>query len=333
MIKDLADLNALEHHHQRNCEIYRTYALQEFPGSGVATRIEDFPFLPVAAFKNYDLKSVSDSEVIKVMSSSGTSGARSQIYLDKATARGQIEGLTATLVKEFGKARFPMVFVQGEDAAGDQFTASKAAVNGFSVMARTSLVLPCNPNESELAHLINLSAAKNDPPLIFGFTYNVWKLIGALEGRGVSNALPNSTILHGGGWKKLQDKRVSSEEFGDRAREVLGVSRVTNYYGLVEQTGSIFMECKNGNMHEPENGALLIRDESTLKPLGPGRSGFIQVISTLQKSYPGHSVLTEDLGLWIEASDCGCENPGRILKVIGRAKGAEIRGCSDAQLS
>ena len=49
--------------------------------------IEDFPFLPVRLFKLHDLKSVEDSEIIKTMTSSGTTWQKvSKIYIDKLTS-------------------------------------------------------------------------------------------------------------------------------------------------------------------------------------------------------------------------------------------------------
>ena len=59
-----------------------------------------------------------------------------------------------------------------------------------------------------------------------------------------------------------------------------------------------------------------------------GKKGFIQLISLLPSSYPGHSILTEDLGEIVNNS-CECSSLGKKFKVHGRIKKAEIRGCSD----
>ena len=65
-----------------------------------------------------------------------------------------------------------------------------------------------------------------------------------------------------------------------------------------------------------------------MKVLPPGQKGFIQLISILPKSYPGHIILTEDIGEIIE-NDCNCKNLGKRFKVHGRSEKSEIRGCSD----
>ena len=69
---------------------------------------------------------------------------------------------------------------------------------------------------------------------------------------------------------------------------------------------------------------IVIRDEN-LKIKKSGK-GFVQLISLLPKSYPGHNILTEDIG---EIASCKCGFKGKCFKIYGRAKNSEIRGCSD----
>ena len=61
--------------------------------------------------------------------------------------------------------------------------------------------------------------------------------------------------------------------------------------------------------------------------------GVIQVFSTLPKSYPGFSILTEDLGMILgygsEKDICKCGMPGKYFLVNGRLLNTEIRGCSN----
>ena len=49
----------------------------------------------------------------------------------------------------------------------------------------------------------------------------------------------------------------------------------------------------------------------------------------LPRSYPGHSLLTEDLGVLLGEDDCPCGRKGKYFKVTGRVPRAEVRGCSD----
>jgi hypothetical protein len=49
----------------------------------------------------------------------------------------------------------------------------------------------------------------------------------------------------------------------------------------------------------------------------------------LPTSYPGHNILTEDVGEIIDRTKCNCALEGKRFLIHGRAERAEIRGCSD----
>ena len=74
---------------------------------------------------------------------------------------------------------------------------------------------------------------------------------------------------------------------------------------------------------------VIIRSHQTHSSEEIGITGLIQLLSVIPKSYPGHSILTEDLGTIYGIDDCKCERKGKYFKVHGRIKSAEIRGCSD----
>ena len=50
----------------------------------------------------------------------------------------------------------------------------------------------------------------------------------------------------------------------------------------------------------------------------------IQLMSLLPSSYPGHNILTEDVGELIGEDDCKCGLKGKYFKVHGRLKDAEL---------
>ena len=57
---------------------------------------------------------------------------------------------------------------------------------------------------------------------------------------------------------------------------------------------------------------ILIRDKN-LNILNHGK-GLIQLFSLLPKSYPGHSLLTEDEGVLLGEDDCKCGRHGKYFK-------------------
>lgn len=136
-------------------------------------------------------------------------------------------------------------------------------------------------------------------------------------------------MLHGGGWKKLQDQAVGNHEFLSAMVESAGVQRVISYYGMVEQTGSIYLECEEGHLHAPIYSDIIIRNPVDFRPMSVGETGLIEVLSLLPLSYPGHALLTEDIGIIKGEDDCPCGRLGKYFSVVGRVAKAEVRGCSD----
>ena len=49
--------------------------------------------------------------------------------------------------------------------------------------------------------------------------------------------------------KLFKTFKISNELFKKKLYSILGIKKIHNYYGLVEQTGSIFFECEYGNLH------------------------------------------------------------------------------------
>ena len=102
-----------------------------------------------------------------------------------------------------------------------------------------------------------------------------------------------------------------------------------NYYGMVEQTGTIYMECEHGHLHASVWSDVTIRRAGDFSVAGVGETGLIQVSSVLPRSYPGHVLLTEDEGRVLGEDDCPCGRKGKYFEILGRVKRAEVRGCSD----
>ena len=126
---------------------------------------------------------------------------------------------------------------------------------------------------------------------------------------------------------KQEDKKVSKLNFKLFINK-LGFDKIYNYYGLVEQIGSIFIECNNGNFHTSCFSDIIIRDKF-LKIQKNKKSGIVQLISLLPTSYPGFSILTQDEGIINGEDDCKCGLKGKYFKIFGRVKKAELRGCSN----
>lgn len=328
-----AALGELSRHHQQGCDGYaRILSVLDFdPHQPHAA--EDFPPLPTRLFKRQRLQSIPDAAVHKVLTSSGTSGqSPSRIVLDSLTAGLQTRILTRIVSDFIGKSRLPLLIIDAPSTVKSRtaFSARAAGILGFSIFGRNPTYALTDDMGLDWDNLDRFLAAHgNGPVLLFGFTFMVWShFVAALRAAGRRLALDQGILIHGGGWKKLEDSAVDDTAFKAGLAEVAGIGAVHNYYGMVEQTGSIFMECEAGHLHCPLYCDIIIRD-SDFTPLALGQRGLVELISLLPRSYPGHVLLTEDEGTIIGQDDCACGRPGKYFRIHGRAAMAETRGCSD----
>jgi hypothetical protein len=322
------------------CAAYGRF-LDKFGGNCDAWRTPaDIPPLPVSMFKHFLLSAVGPEKIVRELHSSSTSGQQpSRIMIDKTTAFRQARALVSILKEHIGNHRRPFLVLDAADAlvAGDSLTARGAAIRGVGNFAsETVFALDRTPSGDLAANWERIggffATYRERPVLLFGFTFVVWtNFVLEAERRGAAFHAPEAVVLHSGGWKKLAAQAVSKEELSRRTSAVLGgrPQQILDFYGMVEQVGTVFVDCPSGNKHAPAFAEVILRRPLSLLPAGPGESGIIEVLSALPSSYPGHALLTEDQGILLGVDDCPCGRKGRYFRFTSRIERAEVRGCGD----
>ena len=329
----LDKMQELTRWHYQHCSSYQSL-IDSYGGLSSFTSLSDIPPLTASLFKEFEFKSVGDDQVFKVLSSSGTSSVKvSKIFLDKETASFQSQALVKIVQSFLGKQRRPMILVESAQQTPDRyaFSARVAGAQGLSLFGRQHCYILNEDMTLNLAAFQGFcDQYRQEPVLIFGFTFMIWcHLLQELERLDLRVSLPNATLIHSGGWKKMQEQAVDASAYKNKIFERLGISSVHDFYGMVEQTGSIFMECEQGVLHCSDYSDILIRNIKNWQVCEVDEVGVIQVFSSLPKSYPGHNLLTEDTGVLLGEDTCKCGRQGKFFKVLGRIPKAEQRGCSD----
>jgi hypothetical protein len=327
-------LNDLNNYHLVNSIDHKKISEVYFHKKDEISSIDHIPFLPVSIFKNKLLHSISEENIYKILKSSGTTGSiPSQIVLDKETAALQTLTLSKIISHIVGKDRLPMMIVDSKSVLKNRkiFTARGAGILGLSIFGKKHLYLLDNDFELLKNELKEFSKKYNGQRvLIFGFTFMVWQYLASVD-LDFDIDLSNAILIHSGGWKKLQSLEVDNLTFKKTLNNKFKIKpeNIYNFYGMVEQVGSVFLENSDGYLHCPNFADVLIRDPKDFSILPHGKEGLIQVLSIIPESYPGHSLLTEDIGVIMGEDDASNGWKGKYFKILGRAKKAEIRGCSD----
>jgi hypothetical protein len=327
-----ARLRRLTLHHRQRSEAYGRILSRLGRDPETIESLDDVPMLPVGLFKSHALRSIPDEQVFKVVTSSGTTGAAtSRVYLDAAAAQVQTRALAGIMTHWLGASRLPMIVVDARSTLRDRRepSARAAGIIGMTTFGRDHFFALDDEMRLDGAGLAAwLSKHAGSPILVFGFTFMVWEHLLKAVAPGELD-LSHAILVHSGGWKKLAEEAVDSRTFKAELERVTGISRVHNFYGMAEQIGTAFVECEQGFLHAPNASDIIVRDPATWRPAATGQTGVAQMLSALPESYPGHSILTEDLARVEAVDDCPCGRLGKAVSVLGRVPKAELRGCSD----
>ena len=336
----LAVLRALCRDVAERCPPYRRFLEKLGGGVDAWQSTGDVPPLPMTMFKQFLLSAVPPEKVVRELRSSSTTGQQpSRIVVDKTTAFRQSRALVSILKEHIGRQRRPLLVLDEAESMGEgeNLTARGAAIRGVANFASKTVfaMQPLSGNDlsPDWDRIEAFFAEHRDGPvLLFGFTFIVWsRFVCAAERRGLQCRAPQAMLLHSGGWKKLTAQAVPKEEFSRRTAAVLGcdIRGILDFYGMVEQVGTVFVDCESGNKHAPAFADVIVRRPHSLTPVDPGETGIIEVLSVLPTSYPGQALLTEDQGVLLGVDDCPCGRRGRYFRFTSRIERAEMRGCGD----
>jgi len=318
--------------HKYNCKIYSNFLNSKKIKINKISKLEDVPFIHVNMFKDFELISVKKNKIYLELNSSGTSGKQSKIFLDKENSIDQKKYLKEILQNEFGQKRYPFIilgqnplYIKDRRKIGAQV----AAFLGFSLIGRNFFYLKDKHGDIDYEGLNNfLNKHSSEKILIFGFTSSVYQiLINQINTKKIKFSLLNASIIHGGGWKKLNNIGLTNNGLKKKIFKKFKIKKIINYFGFVEQTGSIFLECPLGYFHTNNIADIYVRDKN-LNLAKKNQEGILQCISKVPSSYPGNSIILEDKAIF-KSGNCRCGRPGKIFIVNGRLSKAEVRGCSD----
>ena len=296
--------------------------------------VQDIPFLPVSLFKTFQLKSVPESEIIKtVYSSATTSNSPSTIFLDQITSKRQTKVLIS-IMKDFliNKKNFLIIDQKSDLDNSKEVKSRESAIRGFFPFMESINFALDSKLKLDISQFEKLSE-KNC--CVMGFTWLLYTIV--LENENNNEVkeffknIENPIIIHIGGWKKLSDKKVDKEEFNQKVSNFFNCKKenIIDIYGMTEQLGTIYPDCSEGNKHVSAYSEIFIRNIDTLEIEEIGISGFIQLVSPIPQSYPGISLLSDDIGKILGVDDCACGRKGKYFRFEKRTEKADIKGCGD----
>ncbi|MBY9007420.1 MAG: hypothetical protein KGD63_11750 [Candidatus Lokiarchaeota archaeon] len=353
-------------HQFEKCNFYRKFCRQKnFNPQEDIKSLEDIdkiPYLTTANFKRKsgrpkDLLCVPENEILAWTMSSGTSGDPSLVGRDKTNldrffkmfefVLGEICSLKDYNWSLFFQPKPQKVLARDEKVAHPQ--------NHMGYIFNVANKLPMEKRYYALKFADEESRKKGklfefDEQTTFGFLkanpaekgigwiggaipliYGTLKGYFEKTGQGF-NVGENTVFVSGGGWKSFSGEAVSPVQFREDMTKILGIpqQQILDVYSFTE-TDCVHAECEYHNKHLLPWQDIVVRDVETLEPVEIGEKGLNNVINPIAYSYAGVSILQDDIVRIVMEDDCPCGRKGKVIEVLGRAEGAEARGCG-AQL-
>ncbi len=332
------------HYHLRHNPTYRRMVEYDCKRKGIkklqhVQKLDQIPPLPTALFKQERLWTLPRYHMAVQASSSGTSGTRSQIGYDWGSLP-----LAAAMALGLGKhhqlfskipTRYLMLGYEPHRGNPAMIVKTQGITSLFAPPARHLYALRWKKGgytldlDGLVAGLQQYSKGKL-PVRLIGFPSYLYFLLLELKKAGKTYKLPSgSMVLMGGGWKEFSGIKVEIEALFSLCQEVLGLkeTQVREFFGAAEHP-VFYCTCKNHHFHVPIYGRVIIRDVSTLNPLGYGKIGLLNLLSPLAKSMPLLSVMTDDLAILHPGKSCGCGIESPYFEILGRAGLEEIMTCA-----
>jgi phenylacetate-coenzyme A ligase PaaK-like adenylate-forming protein len=301
--------------------------------------LEKLPVLPTVLFKRHRLYSMPEHRMAVRATSHGTKGVFSRIGLDWGSiSAGFWMVLRMAKTRRLLSLRPVNYIILGyKPHRGNEMAVMKTAYGStflapalhrtFALRYKDGGYVP--DLEGVLQALLRYDKQKH-PVRFMGFPSYTFFLLQMLEQRGIRVTLPkHSLIMLGGGWKQFYRERVEKETLYRLIRERLGVeeSHIVEFFGAVEHP-ILYTDCPAHHFHIPVYSRVIIRDVRTLQPLPHGEMGLVNLLTPMIRAVPVTSVMTDDLGILHDGSECPCGCKAPFLEIIGRVGQRDIKTCA-----
>lgn len=280
------------------------------------------PPVPTAAFKSLTLAAEPAKEVFR---SSGTTGEARSVHhhpypdLYRLTIDASFPGFCLPL-----GSKTPMLALV---PAREQLPDSSLSFMIDHVLARWGTpesATAFGPRGVEVAKARSWAGSRqreHRPVLVLATAFALAQWLDGLERMGLRFRLPaGSAVFETGGFKG-RTQELSRQELAERVGAWLGVGSIVREYGMTELTSQCYTRALLGQDPDlfvaPPWVRVRILDPATLEEAPAGTPGLIAVFDLANLGSAVH-VLTEDLGV----------AEGEGFRLLGRAAGAELRGCS-----
>ena len=268
---------------------------------------EEIPAAPVVAFKELEMTCIPAAERIKEFRSSGTTQQKPSRHFHSAESLRVYEASLRPPLREH-------FLREGMTLTG--LTPSPADAPHSSLVQMFGTVKPDFVGRADwsvdVEECRRLTSAATGLVGLMGTAFNFVHLMDAV---GTLKLPTGSRVLETGGYKG-RAREVSRKELHEMIRSGLGVSDIVMEYGMCELSSQAYAH-EDGIFQFPPWGRAQIVSPEDGREVKDGERGLLRVFD-LANVWSTVAIQTEDIGI----------RRGHGFELVGRASGAEARGCS-----
>lgn len=328
--------------HLRRCPEYAAILTRKGLRPGQLRTIFDLyklPPLPTLYLKTHRLRSMPDKQLLLRSTSSGTTGKKSLIGFDlKGLYYGAFMVLkTASYHRLLSIKPTNYILLGYQPDKSNHAIIAKTAFGATYFAPALHRAYALKPTAQ--GYRLDLEGLKRAlmkysrlpfPVRLIGFPAYTYFFLMNLKESGTQLKLPKgSMLLLGGGWKQFYVEKVDKKTLYALVEEVLGIKETDcrEFFGAAEHP-IVYCDCQNHHFHVPAYSRVIIRDVHTLLPVKNGTAGLLNLITPMLESMPLVSVMTDDLGILHDGSECGCGISAPYFEILGRAGVSDIKTCT-----
>lgn len=305
----------------------------------------ELPTIPANFFKRNVWLSIPEEEVSVHLTSSGTTGQKSQIFFDEWSIRSAQRMISRIFeFRGWLRPEQPTNYLlfnyepRPEQKIGTSYTANFLC--SFAPAKETFYALRwAGGTEGHrfdafgAVERLRRFAEQQEPVRIMGIPAFFYFTLQQMVDLGLPplRLHPDSLVFTAGGWKGHTGKAIGRREFHDLIAERLGLAsdRITDGYGSTEHSIPYIAD-KYQEMRVPIWSRAFVRDYRTLKPLPYGEVGFLSFITPYITSVPALSVTMGDAASLHAPEEAGDDLPTEFFRIRGRAGVSKNRSCAVA---
>ncbi len=303
------------------------------------------PTIPANFFKRNVWMSVSDEEVSVHLTSSGTTGQKSQIFFDEWSIHSAQRMVRRIFeFRGWDTPEQPNNYLlynyepRPAQKIGTSYTAnflcSFAPVNELFYALRWGGEREGHSFDGFGAiERLQRFAAEGLPVRIMGIPAFFYFTLMQMRDLGLPalKLHPESLVFTAGGWKGHSGQAIGRQEFHELIAERLGLTddRVSDGYGSTEHSVPYVADSAH-EMRVPVWSRAFVRDYRTLEPLPYGEVGFLSFVTPYITSVPAVSVTMGDAASLHSPRESGANLPTEFFRIRGRAGVSKNRSCAVA---